>query len=150
MPLPSVSSGHSFSQHPMARRERKEKDRSERVKPEASSPLQSEEASNWAVAEIIMLTFDCKFKQIEQNILECHKISCALGNVMEPENKIELSHRKWKGYNSLPLSGDAWIYTWSTMFIFVKSSCSPSGWRQYGKTLLPTTEKSIWGMISRC
>lgn len=78
----------------MAQRERKEKDRSERVKPETSSPLQSEEASNWTVAEIIMLTFDRKFKQIGRNILECHKISCALGNMMEPENKTELSHRK--------------------------------------------------------
>lgn len=69
------------------------------MKPETWSlptglPPQSEETSNWAVAETIMLTFDCKFKQIAWNILEDHKTGCALGNMVVPRNKMEVSYRK--------------------------------------------------------
>lgn len=51
-----------FLQHAVAQRERKEEDESEGAAAwNSESPLKSEEASNWAVAEIITLTLDCKF-----------------------------------------------------------------------------------------
>lgn len=65
----------------------------------------------------------------------------ALSSLREPENEMELSYRKLKRYSSVPLSGNVYICTWSIMFIFVKLSCSPSSWRQYGKNAFTNYKK---------